>query len=178
MIERAYREAHPYDYFQVNDVKDVMMENIEKVLERGEKIELLVDKTDALQNQAEQFQRKGKQLRRAMWWQNCRMKIIVLAIVLAVGLIIFLAACFYGGNNCTKSNSTPSSGGSGSITPTSITPVVAWRGRKHWGDRSVSNLLTAIDQRRTVPVARFLFGLGNRRHQRHNYSHITAILQS
>ena len=71
-----------------------------------------------------------------------------------------------------------SSGGSGSITPTSITPVVAWRGRKHWGDRSVSNLLTAIDQRRTVPVARFLFGLGNRRHQRHNYSHITAILQS
>lgn len=36
---------------QVNEVKDVMVENIEKVLERGEKIELLVDKTDDLRNQ-------------------------------------------------------------------------------------------------------------------------------
>ncbi len=84
---------------KVNDVKDVMMENIEKVLERGEKIELLVDKTDQLQNQAEQFQRKGKQLRRAMWWQNCRMKLMVLGIVLVLAVVIFLIACFYGGNN-------------------------------------------------------------------------------
>ncbi len=36
---------------QVADVKDVMMENIEKVLERGGKIEVLVDKADALNNQ-------------------------------------------------------------------------------------------------------------------------------
>jgi hypothetical protein len=36
---------------QVNEVKDVMVENIEKVLERGERIELLVDKTDVLRNQ-------------------------------------------------------------------------------------------------------------------------------
>ncbi|VAI23550.1 unnamed protein product [Triticum turgidum subsp. durum] len=31
---------------QVSEVKNVMMENIEKVLDRGEKIELLVDKTE------------------------------------------------------------------------------------------------------------------------------------
>lgn len=36
---------------QVNEVKDVMVENIEKVLERGERIELLVDKTDDLRSQ-------------------------------------------------------------------------------------------------------------------------------
>ncbi|GMN38929.1 hypothetical protein TIFTF001_008154 [Ficus carica] len=33
---------------QVSEVKGVMMENIEKVLDRGEKIELLVDKTENL----------------------------------------------------------------------------------------------------------------------------------
>ncbi|CAL9210446.1 unnamed protein product [Musa hybrid cultivar] len=36
---------------QVSEVKGVMMENIEKVLDRGEKIELLVDKTESLHSQ-------------------------------------------------------------------------------------------------------------------------------
>ncbi|KAH7565957.1 hypothetical protein JRO89_XS08G0046900 [Xanthoceras sorbifolium] len=36
---------------QVSEVKGVMMENIEKVLDRGEKIELLVDKTENLLSQ-------------------------------------------------------------------------------------------------------------------------------
>ncbi|CAH1412038.1 unnamed protein product [Lactuca virosa] len=34
------------------EVKDVMMENIEKVLHRGEKIELLMDKSENLHSQA------------------------------------------------------------------------------------------------------------------------------
>jgi len=33
----------------LNDVKQIMVENIEKVLERGERLDLLVDKTDNLQ---------------------------------------------------------------------------------------------------------------------------------
>ncbi|KAK8498632.1 hypothetical protein V6N12_038579 [Hibiscus sabdariffa] len=37
---------------QVSEVKGVMMENIEKVLDRGEKIELLVDKTEDLRSQS------------------------------------------------------------------------------------------------------------------------------
>ncbi|KAG6695131.1 hypothetical protein I3842_09G080900 [Carya illinoinensis] len=36
---------------QVSEVKRAMMENIEKVLDRGEKIELLVDKTKNLHSQ-------------------------------------------------------------------------------------------------------------------------------
>jgi vesicle-associated membrane protein 72 len=35
----------------VDEVKNIMIENVEKVLERGEKIELLVDKTDDLRFQ-------------------------------------------------------------------------------------------------------------------------------
>lgn len=42
---------------QVSEVKNVMMDNIEKVLDRGEKIELLVDKTENLRTQADAFQR-------------------------------------------------------------------------------------------------------------------------
>ncbi|KAJ0700017.1 putative v-SNARE, coiled-coil domain-containing protein [Helianthus annuus] len=39
----------------VSEVKGVMMENIEKVLDRGEKIELLVDKTENLRSQVSEF---------------------------------------------------------------------------------------------------------------------------
>lgn len=87
---------------KVDEVKNIMVENIEKVLERGERIELLVDKTDNLKFQAEKFQRAGRQLRNKFWWQNCRMKIILASVVILLAVVIFLLVCFSGGNNCTK----------------------------------------------------------------------------
>ncbi|KAK9145979.1 hypothetical protein Sjap_005882 [Stephania japonica] len=78
---------------QVSEVKGVMMENIEKVLDRGEKIELLVDKTDNLRSQAQDFRQQGTKMRRKMWWQNMKMKLIVLAIFIVLVLIIILSVC-------------------------------------------------------------------------------------
>ncbi|KAK6255153.1 hypothetical protein SCA6_016458 [Theobroma cacao] len=63
---------------QVSEVKGVMMENIEKVLDRGEKIELLVDKTENLRSQAQDFRQQGTKMRRKMWFQNMKIKLIVL----------------------------------------------------------------------------------------------------
>ena len=40
-----------------------------QVLKRGEKIELLVDKTDNLNQQSIRFKKHSSQLRQAMWWQ-------------------------------------------------------------------------------------------------------------
>lgn len=85
---------------QVSEVKGVMMDNIEKVLDRGEKIELLVDKTENLRFQAQDFQKKGTELRRKMWFQNMKVKLIVLGIVVALILIIVLSVCH--GFNCSK----------------------------------------------------------------------------
>jgi len=45
-----------------------MVQNIESVLARGEKLDVLVDKTDDLQDQAQKFQRQGTMLRKKMWW--------------------------------------------------------------------------------------------------------------
>ncbi|KAK9076454.1 hypothetical protein SSX86_004789 [Deinandra increscens subsp. villosa] len=85
---------------QVSEVKGVMMENIEKVLDRGEKIELLVDKTENLRSQAQDFRTQGTQIRRKMWLQNMKIKLIVLGIIIALILIIVLSVC--GGFNCGK----------------------------------------------------------------------------
>ena len=67
------------------------MQNIEKVLDRGEKLELLVDKTENLRYQADQFQKGGKALRNKMWWQNIKMKLLVALIVCIVIVIIVRA---------------------------------------------------------------------------------------
>ncbi|KAG9446909.1 hypothetical protein H6P81_013037 [Aristolochia fimbriata] len=78
---------------QVSEVKGVMMENIEKVLDRGEKIELLVDKTEDLRSQAQDFRSQGTKMRRKMWLENMKIKLIVLGIIIALILIIILSIC-------------------------------------------------------------------------------------
>ncbi|CAN0915708.1 Putative vesicle-associated membrane protein 726 [Linum grandiflorum] len=78
---------------QVSEVKGVMMENIEKVLDRGEKIELLVDKTDNLRLQAQDFKQQGTKIKRKMWYENMKMKLIVFGIFAALVLLIWLSIC-------------------------------------------------------------------------------------
>ena len=71
-----------------------------QVLDRGEKIELLVDKTENLQFQADSFQRQGRQLRRKMWIQSLQMKLMVGGAVLSFILIVWVVAC--GGFKCSS----------------------------------------------------------------------------
>ncbi|KAG6747345.1 hypothetical protein POTOM_049746 [Populus tomentosa] len=68
------------------------------VLDRGEKIELLVDKTENLHQQAQDFRSQGTQIRRKMWLQNMKVKLIVLGILIVLILIIVLSICK--GFNC------------------------------------------------------------------------------
>jgi vesicle-associated membrane protein 7 len=73
---------------QIEDVKGVMVQNIEKVLERGEKIELLVDKTDRLNQQAFKFESSSRNLRRTLYWRKMRGYVCM---GVAVTIIIYLA---------------------------------------------------------------------------------------
>ena len=62
---------------EIDEVKAVMVENIEKVLERGEKIELLVDKSENLNQQAFKFKKQSVALKRAMWCKNMKMMLLI-----------------------------------------------------------------------------------------------------
>ncbi|CAH3104538.1 unnamed protein product [Pocillopora meandrina] len=78
---------------EVNEVKDVMTQNIEKVLERGEKIDVLVGKTEELDHSSQVFHRQAKRLRREMWWKNkkiCLILVFVIAIIIAVIVLAIL----------------------------------------------------------------------------------------
>ncbi|XP_071721557.1 vesicle-associated membrane protein 722-like isoform X2 [Rutidosis leptorrhynchoides] len=85
---------------QVSEVKEEMLKNIEKAFDRGIKIDNLVDKTENLRFQAQDFHKVGTQIRRKMWLKNMKIKLIVLGIIIALILIIVLSAC--GGFNCGK----------------------------------------------------------------------------
>jgi hypothetical protein len=81
-----------------------------QVLQRGERLEVLVDRTEALSMNAEAFRNQGRTLRRQMWWNNLKVKILIAFLVLVLAVVIFLLACFAGGNNCTKRGNSSGSG--------------------------------------------------------------------
>jgi hypothetical protein len=57
--------------------------------------------------QADVFQRQGKRLRRKMWFQNMKVKLIVLAIIVVIAIVIWLSICH--GFVCHKSSSSSKS---------------------------------------------------------------------
>lgn len=75
---------------EIENVRGIMTENIERVLERGERIDLLVDKTDRLGGSAHDFRVRSRGLRRRMWWKNVKL------MALLVVVVIFLVYLFVG----------------------------------------------------------------------------------
>lgn len=72
----------------------------EKVLARGEKIELLVDKTDQLNQSAKKFQKSSKQLKNVMWWKNIKMWMLITIIVLVLIWLISSFVCGFDYSKC------------------------------------------------------------------------------
>ncbi|KAL2204618.1 synaptobrevin-domain-containing protein [Sarocladium strictum] len=68
---------------EIDDVKGIMTKNIESLLERGERLDLLVDKTDRLGGSAREFRVRSRGLKRQMWWKNVKLMALL-------GLVIFL----------------------------------------------------------------------------------------
>ncbi|XP_060765006.1 vesicle-associated membrane protein 8 [Neoarius graeffei] len=77
---------------QVNDVKVILKDNINKVMERGERLDDLIGKTDDLQASADSFQRTSARVSRKYWWKNTKMMIIIGVVVFIIVLLIVLLA--------------------------------------------------------------------------------------
>ncbi|XP_075616387.1 vesicle-associated membrane protein 4 isoform X2 [Balearica regulorum gibbericeps] len=75
---------------QVDEVIDVMQENITKVIERGERLDDLQDKSESLSDNATAFSNRAKQLRRQMWWRGCKMKAIIALVAVILLLVIIV----------------------------------------------------------------------------------------
>ncbi|KAF2803067.1 synaptobrevin-domain-containing protein [Mytilinidion resinicola] len=87
MVEQGTTDAGKADALrtvqsEISGVREIMTENIERVLERGERIDLLVDKTDRLGSSAQDFRVRSRGLRRRMWWKNVRLMALLVVVVL------------------------------------------------------------------------------------------------
>jgi len=84
---------------KVDETKKVMVENIERVLDRGEKIELLVTRTEQLQDQSYKFQEGSRSLKWSFCYTNFKLWI---ALILVVVVLIWLVSSFICGFNYSK----------------------------------------------------------------------------
>eukprot|EP01018_Ginkgo_biloba_P013834 Gb_00906 [translate_table: standard] len=83
---------------QMTEVKEIIMENSGKALDKGQKLEVMVDGSNgggsamSLQRSAS-MRNKGQQLAQRMWWRNVRVVLLLDVIVCAILFAVWLCIC-------------------------------------------------------------------------------------
>ncbi|EGR52522.1 synaptobrevin [Trichoderma reesei QM6a] len=74
---------------EIDATVQVMRKNIENVAQRGDRLDVLQDKTDNLAESAQGFRRGANRVRKQMWWKDMKMRVcIVVGIILLLVVII------------------------------------------------------------------------------------------
>ncbi|KAK3878840.1 hypothetical protein Pcinc_016529 [Petrolisthes cinctipes] len=98
---------------QVNDVVGIMRTNVERIMEREEKLTELDQRASVLSASSAEFQTTSKKLKRKYWWKNLKMMLILGAVVILVIVIIVVSIVGTGGGD---------DGGGGGEGPTDASP--------------------------------------------------------
>jgi vesicle-associated membrane protein 7 len=104
---------------QIDSVKQVMLENLDNVIERGDRIENLCDKTEQLKEEAIGFHSNARTLKRKMIMRNVKICIAIIGLIGILALVISFVAC---GINFAKCKSSPAPAGEPAVgTPNPMT---------------------------------------------------------
>ncbi|EPY27208.1 vesicle-associated membrane protein 7 [Strigomonas culicis] len=88
----------------INQVVDVMMDNMDKVLQREGQLDTLMDKSDNLAQQAQRFSERSTELKRNLCMKNLKLWLMIIGILIVVILIIVLIACKPNFSRCRSSS--------------------------------------------------------------------------
>lgn len=78
LLSRAIREVAAAGdslhgaHRELESTRKVVVDSLDRLLERGERMSLLVDRTSEVSSSAQQFRRQATAVRRHFWWQNIR----------------------------------------------------------------------------------------------------------
>ncbi|XP_064077536.1 vesicle-associated membrane protein 4-like isoform X1 [Macrobrachium nipponense] len=75
---------------QIAEVTDVMRDNVGRLLERGDQLDTLQDRSENLATTSDQFLTSATRLRRNVWWQNTRVKVFIFIIAIIIILLILV----------------------------------------------------------------------------------------
>ncbi|XP_051539453.1 vesicle-associated membrane protein 8-like [Myxocyprinus asiaticus] len=77
---------------QVDGVKDIMTQNVDRILARGERLDDLMGKSEDLQAGAQNFKHTSQKVARAYWWKNVKIIVVIIVIVIIIVLIVIFLA--------------------------------------------------------------------------------------
>jgi len=78
---------------EMSQVRNVMIENIDKVLDRGDRLELLVDKTATMQGNTFRFRKQARRFRSTVWWRNVKLTIALIILLLVIIYVVVAFVC-------------------------------------------------------------------------------------
>ncbi|KYN20655.1 Long-chain fatty acid transport protein 1 [Trachymyrmex cornetzi] len=78
---------------QIQEVADVMRDNVQKVIDRGERLEDLQQASDRLNMAGNEFREAAKRAQRRAWLQNVKSRIIIISIT--VTIVLFIVVNFW-----------------------------------------------------------------------------------
>lgn len=78
---------------EMGQVRTVMIDNIDKVLERGDRLELLVDKTNTMQTNTLRFRKQTRRFRSSVWWRNVKLTILLILLILVIAYVVLAFVC-------------------------------------------------------------------------------------
>lgn len=84
---------------QLEEVKQLTVNNIEKVLERGDQIEVLVDNSEKLQQNSVSFYKSAKRIKNKMCYNKIKWYLFILSVF---SLFIYVIAALICGNGTLK----------------------------------------------------------------------------
>ena len=85
---------------EITGVKDVMLQNMDKVIARGDQIDAMAQKSNQLVDDASKFQKGATKLKHMECAKNAKMTIAVVSVVIIVLLVILMVACKPNFSNC------------------------------------------------------------------------------
>uniref|UniRef100_UPI0037E9BCB1 vesicle-associated membrane protein 8 n=1 Tax=Semicossyphus pulcher TaxID=241346 RepID=UPI0037E9BCB1 len=77
---------------QVDGVKNIMTQNVDRILARGERLDELMDKSEDLQAGAQHFKQTSQKVARTYWWKNVKLIVVIVVVIVIIVLIIILLA--------------------------------------------------------------------------------------
>lgn len=78
---------------ELHELRDIIVKNIDNVTMRGERLELLVNKTDNLTANSVTFRKTSRNLARSLFWKNVKIYVIVGVILIVVVYVIVSMSC-------------------------------------------------------------------------------------